>query len=281
MGVGVVVAILDTGIDATHPALAGKVMVGFNFITNSSMTADVGDGIDTDKDDLTDEMVGHGTFTAGLVHLVAPQAQLLPVTVLNPDGIGDGFIIAKGMFFAIDQGVEVINMSLGSTYKSQAVEDATDEAEGWGIVVVGAAGNFDTNEVEEFPAFDNGAFGIVATDHEDIKASFSNYGEDLTISAPGTRGLPAGPARRARPDQVRHQHAPQRCVRDMVRDELRERLRLGRRGPHPRAVRHVRAQRVQLRAGRGTVRVPRRRGRGHDDRHRLRHLPDEPALRAG
>ncbi len=187
-GQGVVVAVLDTGIDATHPLFAGLIAPGgYNFVTGNSDTSDVGDGVDNDGDGATDESVGHGTYAAGLIHLVAPAAKLLPVVVLDSDGAGEAWTFVKGMFHAIDRGVEVMNLSLGSTYNSDAIGDALEEARTHGIVVVAAGGNQNAGEnFEEFPASRQKAFGVAAVDDADVKASFSNYHGDFLISAPGT-----------------------------------------------------------------------------------------------
>ncbi|MCA9289615.1 MAG: S8 family serine peptidase [Phycisphaerales bacterium] len=194
-GLGVVVAIIDSGIDIAHPALAGRIAPGgLNLIDGTPNVADVGDGVDTDGDLLVDEMVGHGTFVAGLVSLTAPDAKLLPVKVLNGDGTGDGWIVAKGMMYAIDRGVEVINLSLGSTYDSAAIEDAIDIAMQHGIVVVSAGGNQNEGEgdFEEFPASKSDGMGVAATDANDIKATFSNYNDKFSLSAPGDSVPQAG-----------------------------------------------------------------------------------------
>ena len=190
-GAGVVVAVLDTGIDAAHPLLVDSVTPGgFNFIDDSDVTLDVGDGLDNDGDQVIDESVGHGTFVAGLIHFVAPGAQLLPVVVLDSDGRGDSWLFAKGLFYAIDQGVEVINLSLGTTYNSDAVGDALDEAKHLGIVVVAAGGNQNAGEeFEEFPAARSNGLGVAAVDDQDVKADFSNYNSRFFISAPGANGI--------------------------------------------------------------------------------------------
>ncbi|MCH8314609.1 MAG: S8 family serine peptidase [Planctomycetes bacterium] len=188
-GAGVAVAVLDTGVDASHPALQGRVLSnGFNFITNDANTDDVGDGQDNDGDGSIDEQVGHGTYVAALVALVAPDVKILPVVVLNPDGRSDIWIVTKGIYYAIDQGVEVINASLGTTYRPNGFEAAIDDAKRLGIVVVGAAGN-EAAHCREHPAQISAAFGVVATDDEDVKADFSNYHDNTFISAPGDSKL--------------------------------------------------------------------------------------------
>ncbi len=172
-GAGTVVAVLDTGIDAAHPVLAGSLAPGgFNFVAGNADTADPS---------------GHGTFVGGLIRLTAPDARLLPVVVLDGQGHGDAWLFAQGLFHAIDHGVEVINLSLGSTYKSEAVEVALDEADLHGITVVAAGGNQNAGEAfEEHPAADGGpALGVAAVNDLDVKADFSNYHQKFFISAPG------------------------------------------------------------------------------------------------
>lgn len=194
-GAGAVVAVLDTGMDASHPMLAANVLPGgFNFLTD---------------DDDTSDANGHGTFVAGLIRLVAPDVGLLPVTVLDADGKGDAWALARGLFYAIDQGVEVINLSLGSTYKSSAVEDAMAEAESLGIVVVAAGGNQNAGEEgEEFPAAGSDGFGVAAVDDADVKAAFSNYNDKFFISAPGTSAPQPGEPDGYDPDRTIYSALP-------------------------------------------------------------------------
>ncbi len=177
-GESTVVAVLDTGIDATHPAFAGAIEPGgFNFVAGTADTSDPS---------------GHGTFVAGLVHFVAPDATLLPVVVLDDQGIGDAWNFARAMFYVIDQGVDVINLSLGSTYESEALDTALEEAKNLGIAVVAAAGNQAADELV-YPAESAGeAIGVAAIDHVDVKAPFSNYDASVFISAPGTSFASAG-----------------------------------------------------------------------------------------
>lgn len=193
-GAGVTVAVLDTGVDLAHPMLSGSIAPGgYNFIDDNADVDDVGSGMDEDGDGLVDEQVGHGTFVAGLIVFVAPDAKILPVRVVDGEGRGDLWTLARGMFHAIDRGVEVINVSISSTYGSEAVEDAVAEAASLGIPVVAAAGNCGNEKPREFPAMESDAFGVAALDHNDVKADFSNYNDRLFISAPGDSNLDGSP----------------------------------------------------------------------------------------
>jgi len=188
IGHGVTVAVLDTGVDDTHPVLAGRVLPsGFNFVSMSSDTRERSDGIDNDGDGRIDEAFGHGTFMSGLIVLTAPETNILPVVVLDDDGNSDDFRLAKGMYYAIDHGVEVINLSLGSTYDAEAVQDAIEEANSHGIMVVGAAGNAGTGneDLQQYPATTGETLGVAAVNSADARAAFTNYNEELFISAPG------------------------------------------------------------------------------------------------
>ncbi len=195
-GQGVVVAVIDTGIDATHPLLADVIAPGgYNFVNDSTDTADAGDGIDNDLDQQVDESVGHGTFVASLIHLTAPNATLLPVVVLDSDGNGDLWLLARGIYHAIDRGVEVINLSLGSTYNSDAVADAIEDARSLGIFVPAAGGNLeppDPGPIEENPATRSNMLGVAALDALGlVKADFSNYDANFFMSAPGASAADA------------------------------------------------------------------------------------------
>jgi len=186
-GAGTVVAVIDTGIDATHPDLGGRVLPGgFNALDNSGNTDDVGNGLDDDADGEVDEMVGHGTHVAGIIAQVAPEPDILPITALDSDGVGDAFLLADSIYYAVDAGANVINLSLGSTRDQRVVADAVEEANVAGVVVVAAAGNLDRDEPVEYPAADPNAIGIVATDEADAKSAFSNFGELVDLAAPGT-----------------------------------------------------------------------------------------------
>ena len=211
-GLSTVVAVLDTGVDPNHPELSQSVLpFGFDFVDGDANPADVANGIDDDGDGTTDEMAGHGTFVAGLVVLTAPETRILPVRILDSDGNGDEWALVRGLYYAIDRGVEVINLSLSSTYDTVAVRQAIAVAARNGIMVVAAAGNLDHDTPREFPAMDEaelreplpgepreiaGALGVAAVDPGDVKAPFSNFNRRLSLSAPGAGALGGAPSER-------------------------------------------------------------------------------------
>ena len=185
-GNGVLIAVLDTGVDAQHPELLGRVMPGFDFITATPDATDRGDGDDTDGDTLVDEMVGHGTFMAGMISAVAPQSDILPIRVLDGDGIGESFLITKAIFWAVDQGADVINMSFSTTAENQVMGVAIEYAREQGVVFVAAAGNLNEEDPKQYPAAHSDVIGVAATNSDDLKSDFSNFGRHITIAAPGT-----------------------------------------------------------------------------------------------
>ena len=182
-GGGIVVALLDTGAEADHEALVGHILLedGYNFVDGNTDTSDVGS--------FGDRMVGHGTFMAGIVAMVAPDAGLLIVKVLDGDGQSGGhFRVAQGIYYAVQHGADVISLSLAVSDlldDPQVLEHAVTYAEQSGVVVVAAAGNLDQPEVM-YPAHNEDTIGVASTDIDDHKSEFSNYGEHISISAPGT-----------------------------------------------------------------------------------------------
>ncbi len=187
-GAGALIAVLDTGIQADHPEFAGVISpLGFDFVDGDPDPADEANGIDDDLDGQIDEGYGHGTHVTGIAHLVAPQATLLPLRVLNSDSRGNTFKTAAAVFYAAANGADVINLSLGSAERSILLSEAVAEAAGAGVVVVAAAGNTN-NSVEQYPAAESCALGItsVRTDNKK-KSSFAAYGEWIDLAAPGEK----------------------------------------------------------------------------------------------
>lgn len=174
-GNAISVAVLDGGINFDHPLLAGVVFSGFDFVDNDSLAFDEAGGLNS----------GHGTFVAGITHLAAPDARILGYRVLDIDGSGNGFDIAKAIVKAIDDNCQVINLSLVMEGWHSGIADAIDYATLNNVTVVAAAGN-DGAEQVRFPASHQQTIAVAALDTFLIKADFSNYGGQISVSAPGT-----------------------------------------------------------------------------------------------
>ena len=188
-----IVAVIDTGIDATHPALIGRVLPnGFDFVDRDALPAEMSDGIDNDGDGLTDEAFGHGTHIAGTIVLLNPDARILPLRVLDSEGNGTSFAVAEAIYFAIASGADVINLSLGMNGNSEAVNQALEAAHEAEVVVLAAAGNGGTQFVQS-PARIDDVVAVAAVDEFDAKASFSSYGNAVELSAPGVNIYSAMP----------------------------------------------------------------------------------------
>ena len=197
-GAGVVVAIIDTGVQSGHQALAGKTTAGYDFVDTDRTPDDVGDGRDNDSDGETDEMVGHGTHVAGIVALAAPEAKIMPVRALDTEGRGTNFGIAKAIRFATRNGADVVNLSLGSSGETELLEDLIgddDDDDAGSAVFVAAAGNDGTDNVQcpesgscrpQFPAAEDGAIAVASVNGQKQRSDFSNFGGWLTVAAPGT-----------------------------------------------------------------------------------------------
>jgi subtilisin family serine protease len=185
-GAGIVVAILDTGIDASHPDLAASVSpLGWDFIDDDALPTDEADGIDQDGDGAADEGAGHGTHVAGLVHTVAPEATLMAVRVLDTEGAGTAVSVARGIRFAVENGAHVMNLSLGMYVGADVITDAIRDAEDAGVVAICAAGNRGVHDRDHFPSRLSKTVAVTATDADDFKAGFANFGPDVDLSAPG------------------------------------------------------------------------------------------------
>jgi len=185
-GSGITVAIVDTGIDASHPDLAASISpIGWDFLDDDADPADEADGIDQDEDGIVDEAAGHGTHVAGLVHTVAPEATLMAVRVLDSEGTGTAVSVARGIRFAAEQGADVINLSLGMYVDADVIKEAIKRAEDLGAVVVSAAGNLGIDDRDHFPSRISETLAVAATDAVDLKAPFSNYAPYVNLSAPG------------------------------------------------------------------------------------------------
>ncbi|GAA0435143.1 hypothetical protein GCM10008983_09630 [Lentibacillus halophilus] len=174
----VTIAVLDTGVDAGHPELNGRVRSGYDFVNN-----------DRDPDDDN----GHGTSVAGVIAANANEegvsgidlgAELLPVKIANNAGEASVYHILEGIQYAIDQGADVINMSFVSYRSSKLEKNAVQKAYEAGILQVAAVGNKAINE-PSYPAAYPAVIGVAATNQQGDHAEFSNYGDAVDVTAPG------------------------------------------------------------------------------------------------
>lgn len=184
-GQGTLIAVLDTGAELTHPALAGHIVASQDFAGTSVDGHEQGDGIDNDGDGLIDEALGHGTHVAGIAALVAPRAGLLIGRVLDADGRGDIFSIVSGIAWATANGAQVINMSFGMLESSTVLEYALAQADSLGAVCVAAAGNEGAQGQIEYPGSSSHVIAVAAVDDADLAAGFTSAGPGVAISAPG------------------------------------------------------------------------------------------------
>ena len=181
------VAVLDTGIDAGHPDLAGRVLAGHNEINPAA----------SPNDD-----AGHGTMTAGIIGAntnngvgvagVAWNVKILPVKVLDQDGNGYDSDIIDGVTWAANNGARVINMSLGGDGDNSLLHDAITAAVNKGVVVVAAAGNSGSAS-PSYPASYPEVLSVAATDNNGALTSFSTQGDWVDIAAPGWKIISTGP----------------------------------------------------------------------------------------
>ena len=184
-GEGVIIAVLDTGVNGDHPALLGHVLPGYDFVDDDDDASDTANGIDDDVDGLVDEGAGHGTMVAGIAHLAAPGAKILPVRVVNDEGTGLTFDVVKGILFAIEQNADILNLSLGLHTPCEALSRGMDLASDAGMIIVAAAGNTSAENPPFFPASLPGVHGVAALDSSDVKADFSSFHPSVSVSGPG------------------------------------------------------------------------------------------------
>lgn len=245
-GEGVTVALIDTGVDAQHPLLAGSVVSGYDFLANSNSSSAEWSGLGGTSitivesslratasgsytaivesspqqiafesngtvsgsytciiesgtfvvllsEDQADEFqaldlpprFGHGTMVAGLIRLVAPGAEIMPLRAFDAFGFGASSDIVRAIYYAVDHGADVINMSFSMERHSPAVSAALRYARDHGVVVAAAAGNRSSNDLT-YPASDSRVIGVASSNLSDVLADFSNFGpNNADLVAPG------------------------------------------------------------------------------------------------
>jgi len=177
------IAVVDSGVDPGHPDLAPKLIPGWNFLEGSGDTSD---------------QVGHGTAVAGTLAALSDngigiagvswRSPILPVAVVDLYERAAYSDIASGIQYATDRGARIINVSIGGEYQSQALQDAVDYAWANNALVFASAMNNATSTMY-YPAACNHVVAVAATGYDDRLASFSNFGDWITLSAPGVNIL--------------------------------------------------------------------------------------------
>jgi len=207
-----IVAIIDTGVDPTHPVLQGVLLDGWDFTRNQAVGSEL---VDTNQSTMavvngaspvlvnqstmavvnsTGSSVftqsqfaafGHGTMTAGIVHLVAPTAQIMPLKAFHSDGTANLCDVIRAVYYAIHHSANVLSMSFDFTSSSPEMAQAINTAASNNIITVASAGN-DGQAVVVYPAGLSNVMGVASTTNSDTLSTFSNYGQPpVWVGAPG------------------------------------------------------------------------------------------------
>lgn len=217
-----VVAVIDTGVDPNHPALQGAIVPGYDFTRDrpdtwselndldpavasalNQSTVEILDaktfvvGLSQSTVEILDQSTveildgkglpsafGHGTMVSGLIHLVAPNAQIMPLKAFHSDGSASLFDIDHAIRYATDHGASVISMSFSYPTSSDILQASIAYAQSHGVVMVASAGN-DGRNMAVYPASYSGVVGVGSTNFSDRRSLFSNYGKAADTSAPG------------------------------------------------------------------------------------------------
>ena len=207
-----IVADIDTGVDPNQPVLQGVLLNGYDFTRNqpggsemndinlsnpppcgSCPAAYVNQHTAAMVDQHTAAMVdgnayaafGHGTMVAGVIHLVAPTAQILPLKSFHADGTGNLSDILRAIYYAVQNNANVINMSFDLTQSSTELSNAINYASNHNLILVASSGNDGKQEIV-YPAGLQNVMGVASTNNQDQRSSFSNYGDQVVwVAAPG------------------------------------------------------------------------------------------------
>ena len=209
-GAGTTVAVIDTGVDPTSPVLSNVLVGGYDFTRNTSGGSEMND-VQADPDlsqaqaaTLSQRTVavldqrtvavldggpytafGHGTMTAGIVHLVAPEAKIMPLKAFTADGAAYDSDILRAIYYAVSNGANVMNMSFNYTSYSSELATAIKYANSRGVISVASAGN-DSEDTMVYPGGLRGVIDVASTSNTDVQSSFTNYGTPpVFMSAPG------------------------------------------------------------------------------------------------
>jgi len=200
----VVVAIIDSGVDLNHPDLKDNLWTNPGEVNGKANADNDGNGYKNDvhgydfyygKGDPTDE-TGHGTHVAGIIAAlkngfgsigVAPNVKIMPLRFIGPSGSGSTSDAIDAIDYAIKMGAKVISASWGNSGYSSYLADAVKRAQDAGIIFVAAAGNQGRNTVNSpyYPGSYDGVISVASSNQNDKLSSYSNYGSNVTIAAPG------------------------------------------------------------------------------------------------
>jgi thermitase len=185
LGGGIKVAVIDSGIDLAHPVFAGKLSASTEFWDYVGNDA-------TPQDEAGGSGYGHGTAVAGIILQVAPRAKILPIRVLRPDGSANTSDVVSAIGRAVNNGANIINLSLGTGGYDQSLMNICTWANNNGVRIVAAAGNNGQWNNMDSPAqfswmnsTSNWTVGIGSVNASDQRSSFSSYGDGLYVYAPG------------------------------------------------------------------------------------------------
>ena len=174
-----IIAVVDSGVCTDHPDLQGRTIAGYDFVENDAVPQDV---------------FGHGCGVAGIIAAnanngtgiagIAPNAQIMPIRVLDNRGLGNYSTIAQGIIYAADNGADVINLSLAGPFNSTILQEAVNYALARDVIIIAAAGNFGQDGAY-FPAALPGVIGVGSLDNDLQRSDFSNFGAGVDVYAPG------------------------------------------------------------------------------------------------
>jgi subtilisin family serine protease len=210
-----IIADIDTGVDPNHPVLRPVLLPGYDFTRNQPGGSEMNDlpagtpapespcanctpgkvnqhsiaMVDQHSIAMVDgpglEAFGHGTMVAGVLHLVAPTARIMPLKAFRPDGSGNLSDILRAIYYASQNKVTVVNMSFDLKSPSKELAAAVTSAEKNGVLFVASAGNDGCMEMV-YPAGLSNVMGVASTNFQDQRSSFSNYGDQIVwVAAPG------------------------------------------------------------------------------------------------
>jgi thermitase len=216
-GQGVVVADINSLVDYSHPALAGHLTSGYDFVsdhpTDSVLNQSSSSFLDQSSSSFLDEdtsnflnqssssflddgghqpAYSHGTMCAAIIVAVNPSGMFMPLRAFDDNGGADLYSLTKAIRYAVTHGANVVNMSWATETNSNAIKGAIQFALNSNVVLTASAGNNNT-AAPQYPAAYDGVLSIAATDIFDVKGSFSNYGQSILLDAPGVNIISAYP----------------------------------------------------------------------------------------